>query len=504
VNVLFVMRHPGVASLAPSLRMLAEGGHHIRLGHMRVRRDESLATVQELEDAYPNITTVELPTTTSLGWAEIAESLRRTGNYLRFLEPPFRDAPKLRKRAQAYAPPRAVRIAGVFAAAGPIGVSVLGGIVETVERCILPPEEVEGFLREQRPDVLIVSHLLALDGGESDYVRAARKLGIRTVFPIRGWDNLTNKGLIRDAPDRVLVWNDLQGREAHELHGVPDGQIRITGAPKCDALFAWHPRRSREEFCRVVGLRSDRPIVLYVGSSPFIAKHEVAFVTEWIADLRARGGELGEAGILVRPHPLNGAQWVSATLDGEQVSVWPRAGESPRDDASRDNYFDSIHHAAAVVGINTTAQIESAILGRPVHTLLAKKFRKTQEGTLHFRHLRAEGYGHVIVGRTPEEHVLQLEASLRGEFDRSRDERFLRRFVRPLGLDVVASTVVVDEIEALAASPAPAPRSGPLLAPLVRLALRPAVGRAARTRARRERRRIEKQEAREQAAAELP
>src|SRR4029450_13806096 len=95
--------------------------------------------------------------------------------------------------------------------------------------CLLPPEEIEAFLSEQRPDGRPVAHLLAFDGGEADYLRAARKLGIRTAFPIRGWDNLTNKGLIRDAPDLVLAWNDLQAQEARELHGVPKDRIRITG-----------------------------------------------------------------------------------------------------------------------------------------------------------------------------------------------------------------------------------------------------------------------------------
>ena len=40
-----------------------------------------------------------------------------------------------------------------------------------------------------------------------------------------------------------------------------------------------------------------------------------------------------------------------------------------------------------MVGINTTAQIEGAIVGRPVHTVLADDFRFTQEGTLHFHYL---------------------------------------------------------------------------------------------------------------------
>ena len=43
-----------------------------------------------------------------------------------------------------------------------------------------------------------------------------------------------------------------------------------------------------------------------------------------------------------------------------QAVVWPKLGEEPLERGSRQNYFDSIHHSAAVVGINTSAQIESA------------------------------------------------------------------------------------------------------------------------------------------------
>ena len=117
------------------------------------------------------------------------------------------------------------------------------------------------------------------------------------------------------------------------------------------------------------------------------------------------------------------------------MRVWPRFGESPHDDTSRRDFFDSIYHASAVVGINTTAQIESAIVGRPVHTILAEEFSETQQGTLHFRYLEADEFGLLHVGRTWDEHAAQLEASLRGEGDDGRNERFLRRFVRPLGLD---------------------------------------------------------------------
>jgi hypothetical protein len=345
---------------------------------------------------------------------------------------------------------------------------------------------VERYLAEQAPDALLVTPLVDFGSRDADYLRAARRLGIPTGFPVFSWDNLTNKGLLRDAPDLVLVWNEFQAAEATELHRVPRERIRVTGAPAFDRWFGWEPSRSREEFCREVGLRADRPIVLYVCSSRFVAPSEFAFIREWIEQLRAQGGVLAEAGVLVRPHPLNN-EWRRGGIDlnGEQVRVWPPLGEAPHDEASYRNYFDSIFHAGAVVGINTTAQIESAIVGRPVHTLLAEEFRETQEGTLHFHYLQAEGLGHLYVGRSFEEHAAQVEESLRGRVEeQDRNERFLRRFVRPKGLEVSATRLVVEAIEELGARPRTRTRA-PLAAPLVRLALAPLARLAGRAAARR-------------------
>src|SRR5205823_790237 len=153
--------------------------------------------------------------------------------------------------------------------------------------------------------------------------------------------------------------------------------------------------------------------------------------------------------------------------------VWPPLGEEPVDIAGRDNYFDSIYHSAAVVGINTSAQIEAAIVGRPVHTILAEEYRATQDGTIHFHYLVDPEFGHVRAARTLAGHAAQLERSLEeGDAD-GLNERFLRRFVRPFGLDVPATPLAVEAVEELAARAAPVPAREPLVAPVVRLALRP-------------------------------
>jgi hypothetical protein len=107
------------------------------------------------------------------------------------------------------------------------------------------------------------------------------------------------------------------------------------------------------------------------------------------------------------------------------------------------------------MGVNTSALIESAIVGRPVHTLLAPEFRDTQEGTLHFRYLaRFEG-GMLQVAEDFDEHLAQLAAALAGDVDHERMRRFVRAFVRPQGLDTPATPQVVATVEQACAVPAP-------------------------------------------------
>jgi hypothetical protein len=478
VKILFVMKHPAsVRSLDGVLRTLDEHGHSVHLAFGGIKPDAH-RVLQRLADDCHNLTFGSLPSRRSTGWSRdangwnlLTKRLRTGSDYLRYLEPAYADAPALRARAEARAHPLVRSASRVAALGGRRTVRALRGLIEYAQRCLPPPPHVSHFLVDVAPDALLVTNL-ARDSVQADFVRAAKRLGIHTAYPVFSWDNLTNKGLVHEVPELVLVWNEIQADEAVELHGIPRERVHVLGAWSYDHWFTWRPGTSREEFCAEVGLRADRPIVLYVCSSEFVAPNEAHFVRRWLAALRGNRA-LAEVGVLVRPHPRNAAQWSVATLDDPQATVWPRFGEEPLESTSRQHYFDSIYHSAAVVGINTSAQIESAIVGRPVHTILAPEFRETQQGTLHFQYLRAEDFGHLHVGRTMDEHVEQLAASIQGPAEDERNERFVRRFVRPLGLDVPAVPLYVEAVERLAAAPAPAARAEPRLAPVVRLALAP-------------------------------
>jgi hypothetical protein len=303
-----------------------------------------------------------------------------------------------------------------------------------------------------------------------EYVRAARGLGIRVVLCVGSWDNLTNKGLIHGPMDLVTVWNDAMRREAVELHGVAPERIVVTGAQVFDHWFDWRPSTSREDFCARVGLERNGPFILYVCSSRFIAPDEVSFVRRWIHELRrAESPRLCRAGVLIRPHPQNEEQWRRfEPTEFANVAVFPRAGAIPVDDTSKADYFDSMYHCAAVVGINTTAEIESAIVGRPVYTILAPEFRDTQEGTIHFHYLRHEGGGLVQATTSFADHFASLGVALLGGTDEGRCRRFVEAFVRPHGIDVPAAPKLVEAIEAVTTRAPVRAKGVPMVAGLLR------------------------------------
>jgi FkbM family methyltransferase len=386
------------------------------------------------------------------------------------LTPEYRRAPKLRARATRDAPPWVVRRAehGLFATS--VGRAVLSSSLLAMNTAIPRDPVIDRFIRESNADIVIVTPLIEPGSPQVDYVTSARAQGIPTALCVASWDNLTNKGLIHEAVDLVAVWNDAMKDEAARFHGVAPDRVAVTGAAAFDHWFDWRPSTTREAFCARVGLRADRPYLLYLCSSRFVAPDEVPFVRRWVEHIRQSTGTVREAGVLVRPHPQNADQWRDVDFGAStNVAVWPRSGAAPADAVTRNEYFDSIYHSAVVVGVNTTAQIESAIVGRRVFTVLVPEFRNTQEGTLHFRHLREVNGGLVHVAQDLDEHVTQLENAVQQTAaNDERCRRFVEAFVRPHGVNNAATPRLVEALEGLAGKRISASSGSPLWARLVR------------------------------------
>ena len=450
LRILFFMRDAALLRVyGGALRLLSEAGHEVDLAHDLER---GLDEAARLAAERPSVRFGFAPRGDGRLWAPFAGWLRGLRDQLRYAHPDYELAPKLRARGRQLAPAPLRPLGDLLVRRGYALVERTLRAIARVEEAIPPSRALRRFMRVRAPDVVLVSPLVDFARVQEPALKAARALGIPAAVCVPTWDTLSNKGLIGVAPDRVLVWNDAQRDEAVRLHGVPAGRVAVTGAPVFDQWFDWAPRRSRREFCGMLGLDPDRPLLLYVCSSRFIATDERDAVLRWIKAVRASDDPvLAGASILVRPHPKHLRPWRRA-LQRESVVVWSQ--ETSRFEAGHDeDYFDSIFHSSLVVGANTSAFIEAAILGRRVYTWQAPEFAGGQEGTLHFRQLLEVGGGVLNVARDLPEHVESLRRAL-GEPAGAEQPAFVGAFVRPFGLDTPSAAILAAEIEGTATAEA--------------------------------------------------
>jgi hypothetical protein len=464
VTILFLgRRYSYFRNFESVLRDLAARGHAV---HLAVERDDGQrGIVERLAAEFPSITFGEAPLRAEDDWHWVASRLRLGFDYLRYQHALFDDAPKLRDRARERTPGAFVTLGDVIRRRARWLRGPAAAFIRSVERGVPSDPAIRAFLEAQRPDVVLITPLVDVGSSQIDYLRAAQALGIRTALCVWSWDHLSSKALVRDCPDRVFVWNGTQKDEAVRLHGVPADRVLVTGAQCFDKWFDRQPSRDRAALCAAAGLPGAAPYLLYVCSAPFRGSQpEAPFVAEWVRRVRASAdARLASMPILVRPHPSRVREWEQVDLRPfGQVAVW---GSSPVDPQSQADYFDSIYHSAAVVGLNTSAFIEAGIVGRPVLTVLLPEWHENQMGTLHFRYLFDTDGGLVRAAATFDEHLLQLADTLAGPSSGVRP--FVRAFVRPHGLRVAATPLFVRGVEEMPAlTPAPAPRRLPLGASL--------------------------------------
>ena len=459
MKILFLARHYSYfRNFESVLRELAQRGHVL---HLAVERGDTLggiAMVEALAAEYQSLTYGEAPSRTVDGWSWVVQRLRLGLDYLRYQHPVFDTASKLRERSRERTPRAFVRIGSVARSLGSWSRRLVTRALRGMERAVPEDPAIRAYLEAQRPDLLLLTPLVDLGSSQIEYLRAARALRVPTGLCVWSWDHLSSKALIRESPDRVFVWNATQKREAVMLHDVPAERVLVTGAQCFDWWFERQPSRDAETFRRDAGLASS-PYLLWVcsalihGSDP-----EAPFVRKWVETLRRSGSSrLRSIPILVRPHPSRQAEWDGVDLSGLNAVVW---GGNPVDARSRADYFDTLYYSAAVVGINTSAFIEAAILGRPVYTLVVPETADNQTGTVHFNYLLNAGGGLLDVARSFDEHVAQLDAAL--AMPQQAIKPFVREFVRPHGLDVAATAWFVEGVESMERLTVAPPHADPL------------------------------------------
>lgn len=317
------------------------------------------------------------------------------------------------------------------------------------ETHISPDREIAADLLRKKPDVIVVTPMNQRFSEEVEYVKAAKHLNIPTVVSVLSWDNLTTKGIFHIIPDLTLVWNEVQYNEAKNIHNVPDEKLLITGSPFFDKWFdVSNLLEDRQAFCRRMGLDPKQPFLVYLGSSVNIARDETWLVQLIYDGLKTHIKEsIQNVAMIVRPHPANTKRYYK--LVGDHLVVSPKAGALPESEDSQRDFYNTVSHCAFTIGINTSGMLDAIILGKPCLTVMTDQYQYTQEKAVHFRQLlRADV---LDVSHSVEKAIDSVAQLLEGEdVHKKQREQFLKKFVRPHGLQIAAGDVAAKAIELIA------------------------------------------------------
>jgi len=315
-------------------------------------------------------------------------------------------------------------------------------LLKYVENKIPPDQAIVNYLESYRPDIVVASPCIYYSKEEIEYVKAALDLEIPTIVLVYSWDHLMTKGTFQLTPDWTLVWNRVLADDAVKFHNIPESKVLITGAPHFDTWFRMRPTLNQSDFCRQIGLDPNAPFLAYLCSD---VKQEPTFVNKLLDNL-ARNPETRKINLLVRPYPSKAKIW--SNFDAENVVIWPRGGVFPDTSDTKSDYFHTLYHSLAVVGISTTAFLEAALLDKPCVTIMADEFRFEHEMG-HFRYLLDADF--LEITHSLGEAVTAL-ANISSGLDAMKEnrKRFVKEFIRPLGINNVVSEELVRVVESVA------------------------------------------------------
>jgi len=405
-------------------------------------KDQPNLAMQRCQQEFSNVSYGELPKATYKlnRWLRSWRELR---SYVHWLSPAYRCPQYLRTRWVSALPRqvrRIIRLLGLPRFEYIISkMPWLESLLHRVERIVPCDKEIARAIRALAPDLVVGTPVIFPDSLELEHLKAAKQMEIPAIVLIASWDNLSTKGTFHLEPDWVLVWNEIQRREAATLHGIMPAKVIVTGAPVFDDWFSSHYRMSREEFCQKAGLCPKLPYVVYLDSSP--ASGDEKPMVSALAQHFQEMGLFERVQLLVRPHPKKAKKW--DTMQPQHTVVWPQDGKFVDVFETKQDYFNTLYHSFAAIGVNTSAFIEATILDRPCISITSEKHRYFQEQIIHFNYLLEAGFLYTA----PNESAC---ASLVGDLLMGTDNKqaarksFVSSFVRPIGTKKTSAQITTD------------------------------------------------------------
>lgn len=225
------------------------------------------------------------------------------------------------------------------------------------------------YFDHYQPQLVFAPDVFHID--DVHFLAEAKNRGVYTVGMVRSWDNITNKGLFRVKPDKLIVNNEMISDEAIKYGDVKNEDIFIAGMPQLD-YYLNESRSSREEFFRRIDFDPTKPLALF---SPWGGRF---LDTDWkimqiLKDALINGEISKDLQFLVRIPPNDTIPMGDFVPDGhfriESPSRQFREGvyrDQELDREAMTHLADSLHYSDLVIAYTSSLNIDACAFDKPI------------------------------------------------------------------------------------------------------------------------------------------
>lgn len=291
---------------------------------------------------------------------------------------------------------------------------------------VFSPRFYDKVFEKYKPDLVITSTTGITTGMDIVVTREAKRRKIKTLCLVHSWDNIAGvKGILFVRPDFMGVWNELQKKEAVDLHFYRPDKVFIVGPVNFDIYRQDNVFISREEFFKKLRLNPDKKLVTFTEAT--MNSTENTYILDILLDAMKKGKFIEPFQLLFRFHPRRKFEkskkmyidyFDNPLIKFDNPGGYHEIMKWYPDRAQMLHLANTIKHSDVIINVASTTTIEAAILDRPVINMgfsssepeRFKHWVKDLTWKYHFRYVRERNCTHFA--RDPEDLVSAINRYL--------------------------------------------------------------------------------------------
>jgi len=224
--------------------------------------------------------------------------------------------------------------------------------------------------------------------------RLVKKNGGVIIHYLIGWDNLFNKTHFFSEPDLLLVWSEIQKKQAISLHNIKNEKVKIVGSILFEEKADISKLFNRDDFYKKYNLDKNKKIIMLGTANNYIYNSNYELI-KLICEAILKNKIDVDSQLIIRLHPQSRYKNISTIYSDNQfdnykdlVNIFPFISfdipqvmsDKLKFDCTKDdleNLKNIVFHSDLVINVASTISLDAALYNKPIINVAFDIPRKT-------------------------------------------------------------------------------------------------------------------------------